>query len=526
MTNKPLEIFYSYAHEDEGLRLELDKQLTALKRQGLISGWHDRLISAGSEWAQQIDSHLNSADIVLLLVSSDFLASDYCYSKEMMQALTRHKAGQARVIPIILRSVFWKGTPFEKLQVLPKNGKAVTSSHWQDRDEAWFDVVQGIYIAVEEMSSKSTHSPLAYGTIVQQDIGDIHVHDPIAIPEPTPLPTRFLTMTPEELIQRYAGEKGNLLELQTEAIAWTLPQVVVFDNSRTHLPMASISVQPDKVHPEYLIPMKIEGKSEEILKEISDQFHDSTTIRLNGIRQKGNSLTLIVSKAHYLQYIGTNYAMDALLKEKGWTRSLREIVHPTDTLCRLEESLLANHIGIGVLVFTVDNYLVIPIRSKEKVGIWRQEISPSISGATSYDDDMYGIKSKAGPISSWMREGREELGIENSDFDSDSDIFLGITRELLRGGKPEMFFATQLHLTKAKLEQKFNRAKDKWENKELQWLEFKNPLTPPTTEQERTQLLQEFLRLLDQYKHLLSPPARANLVLWFKYMWNSHNPGR
>jgi hypothetical protein len=280
--------------------------------------------------------------------------------------------------------------------------------------------------------------------------------------------------------------------------------------------MSAIHVQLDELHPEYTIPIKFTGKAEEILEEVGHHFHDSSTIRLNGICVQEGGVTLIVSKAHYLQYIATNYALDALLKERGWTRSLRDSIHPTDHLCMLEESLLANHIGIGTLVFTIDNYLVIPIRSKENVGIWRQEISPSISGATNYDDDMYSVKS--GPVATWMREGREELGIDNSDFIEESNIFLGLTRELLRGGKPEMFFATKLHLTKAKLEQKFKKARDAWENKELKWLEFTDPLTPPATEQERSQFQDEFFRLVNTYQNLLSPPARANLTLWYKYM--------
>ena len=87
-----IEIFYSYAHEDEALRKELEKHLTSLQRQGIIAGWHDRLISAGTEWEHQIDSHLNTAGIILLLISASFIASKYCYSIEMKRALERHEA--------------------------------------------------------------------------------------------------------------------------------------------------------------------------------------------------------------------------------------------------------------------------------------------------------------------------------------------------------------------------------------------------------------------------------------------------
>src|SRR5579871_1216010 len=138
----PMELFYSYSHKDEELRETLETHLSPLKRQGVIAGWHDRRISAGTEWADQIDEHLNSAQIILLLISADFLASDYCYDKEMTRAMERHEAGAARVIPIILRPCDWHGAPFGKLQALPKDAKPITD--WSNRDAAFLDVAQGI----------------------------------------------------------------------------------------------------------------------------------------------------------------------------------------------------------------------------------------------------------------------------------------------------------------------------------------------------------------------------------------------
>jgi hypothetical protein len=144
-----LDLFYSYAHTDEELRNELEKHLSLLKRQGLIRDWHDRKISAGQDLDCEIDSHIETADIILMLISSDFQASDYCYAKEMTRALERHMAGLARVIPVILRPVDWHPSPFGKLLGLPTDGKAVTS--WLNRDEAFVDVARGIRRAVEEL---------------------------------------------------------------------------------------------------------------------------------------------------------------------------------------------------------------------------------------------------------------------------------------------------------------------------------------------------------------------------------------
>lgn len=150
---KGIKLFFSYSHKDEKLRNELAKRLALLKRNGLITDWYDRNIDAGAEWGREIDTHLNSADIILLLVSPDFIASDYCYNLEMARALERHEAGEASVIPIILRPVSWKETPFGKLQALPEGGKAVTT--WSNRDEAYLHIAEGIRKAVEKLSEKN-----------------------------------------------------------------------------------------------------------------------------------------------------------------------------------------------------------------------------------------------------------------------------------------------------------------------------------------------------------------------------------
>ena len=147
---EPVEVFFSYSHQDETLRDELAKHLSILQRSSVIDAWHDREITAGTEWADEIDAHLNSARVILLLVSPDFMASDYCYDIELKRAMARHRAREACVIPIILRSVDWRGAPFGKLQSLPHNGKAVTS--WTNRDDAFFDVAQGIRKAIKDLT--------------------------------------------------------------------------------------------------------------------------------------------------------------------------------------------------------------------------------------------------------------------------------------------------------------------------------------------------------------------------------------
>jgi internalin A len=148
---QPLRLFYSYSHKDETLRDELETHLKLMQRQGLIETWSDRRITAGQEWKDKIDENLERAEIILLLVSADFIASDYCYDIEMKRALARHEAKEATVIPIIVRDVSWHSALFGKLQALPKDGKAVTI--WPNKDTAWRNVSEGIEKVIKERNN-------------------------------------------------------------------------------------------------------------------------------------------------------------------------------------------------------------------------------------------------------------------------------------------------------------------------------------------------------------------------------------
>src|SRR3954454_19773815 len=154
----PISLFYSYSHKDEALRKKLETHLTLLQTQGVISGWHDRRIAAGTEWDGAISAHLEQAGIILLLVSADFLATRYCRDVEIKRAMERHEAGTARVIPVILRPFdAWHTTPFGKLQALPEKGKAVTT--WNNRDEAFADIARGIREAAMSLAAGTQGPP-------------------------------------------------------------------------------------------------------------------------------------------------------------------------------------------------------------------------------------------------------------------------------------------------------------------------------------------------------------------------------
>ncbi len=141
----PVEIFCCYARKDQPLLNELKAHLMPLQRQWLITLWADTDIGAGAEWEKEIEKHLDTAQIILLLISPAFMNSDYCYSKEMQRAIDRHERGEARVIPVVLRSVLWQEEPLNKLQL----------------DEAFLDVVKGIQKAVKELiDSREQLSPV------------------------------------------------------------------------------------------------------------------------------------------------------------------------------------------------------------------------------------------------------------------------------------------------------------------------------------------------------------------------------
>src|SRR5579859_2558857 len=165
---RDITIFISYAHEDEQLCRKLRKHLRLLERLKGVEVWSDHTIRGAAEWERGISLYLDTAQIILLLISPDFINSEHCYTIEMKRALERHEAEKTSVIPIILRPVLWENTPFAKLQVLPTDAKPVTSKGWYSQDYAFFDIVQGVRKVIE---GEELHRPVSIS------IGDDHQHD-------------------------------------------------------------------------------------------------------------------------------------------------------------------------------------------------------------------------------------------------------------------------------------------------------------------------------------------------------------
>ena len=242
--NNNVEIFCCYAHEDEALIDELRSHLSSLERQNLINVWHDRDISPGAVWKKEIETHLNDAQIILLLISSAFIQSNYCYGIEMQQAIERYERNEARVIPIILRPVFeWQKIPIGNitlgdLQALPKDIIPITM--WTNHDQAWNDVATGIAMVVSELSGNLPQKKplslltrrnvlLALGGIAVASITGIAINNiqtthqtsnspPTITPSTVPLPT-FISISTFSTLPTASFDEPSGLDIH--ALAWS-----------------------------------------------------------------------------------------------------------------------------------------------------------------------------------------------------------------------------------------------------------------------------------------------------------------
>lgn len=195
-------VFFSYAREDQAHFEDLLKHLAPLQRKGLIDSWHHRCVEPGGNLLQEIDTHLEEADIIAVLVSSDFLASKYCHDIELARSLARHAERSARVIPIIVRPVDWRSSSLAGLQPLPTAGRPV--SRWKDRDDAWVDVVHGIeHLVNPSIAAQPDAMPARQGVKRAEHTPLLHLDGVTYEPEP-PRAARSLLQRPAQR-RIYAG---------------------------------------------------------------------------------------------------------------------------------------------------------------------------------------------------------------------------------------------------------------------------------------------------------------------------------
>lgn len=162
-SNEKVRMFISYSHADEKQREEFQKYLVMFERAGLIDVWHDRLIRPGQEWDKKISENLKSADLIVLLISQDFIFSSYCYDIEMTAAVSMHDNGDAVVVPIILDHATWEDAPFGKLQAVPKNARPL--SEFDNPSKGWVEIYGSLKNVIEEICQKKSNSRLANPSI-------------------------------------------------------------------------------------------------------------------------------------------------------------------------------------------------------------------------------------------------------------------------------------------------------------------------------------------------------------------------
>ena len=200
---EPVKIFISYAHKDETFKDKLVTSIANLKRQGFVSAWEDRQIPIGGEWDNEIKSALNDADVILLLISMDFIASQYCFDVEVARAIARHNDpnDNARVVPVIIRPADWQDTPFARLQALPKG--ALPVSKWPDEDEAYLDIVNQLKKLIKNMRG-----------LGEKAAASIVIPDAIPIPSASPAAATGGSIPIEEFRNLIGeGKTGKAIEL-------------------------------------------------------------------------------------------------------------------------------------------------------------------------------------------------------------------------------------------------------------------------------------------------------------------------
>lgn len=271
---KPIQIFCCYAHKDKALLDELEKHLEILRRSGLITIWYDRDIAPGAEWKREIDTHLNTSDIILLLVTPDFMRSNYCYSTEMHRAIERHKAGEAQVIPIILKPINWKDTPLGELQVLPTEGKPVTK--WRNRDEAFLKIEEGIREVVRFLHPQKTKEQW----IAE---GDIHYRHRRFYDALTAF-NQALRLDPDDIALHHLKQQTLLY------MGYNEEQLLAFERKLADLEQL-IQLHPDDAQPHY--------RKSRILERLA-RYDDTLDAIEHAIRLNPNNTDFYKFKGHIL----------------------------------------------------------------------------------------------------------------------------------------------------------------------------------------------------------------------------------
>lgn len=329
-------------------------------------------------------------------------------------------------------------------------------------------------------------------------------------------PSDFVDWQLEDWPQIYINELNSVVKLPYRDENHLLPQVLIFNNIERKLGLSQIGFKL-KEKPFELkdnIRALTEDSFEQLLKYLREKkrYSNEENLRLVNILERGKKVEFEVQPVEYKYYVHTNLVLDA--KSKGKDQTLREYLHSDGRLEELNDSPLANNLGVNMLLFTSDGSLVLQIRSKS-VAFRTGELCSSASGTISLTDVLTDTTLRDMPK---LREAFEELGVKKSDVPKDQISLLAITRELIRGGEPEMFIFAKMNLSEKELLRRRRDARDKWEAKNLVFFHFGKIAYEDLTKKSKVHgFLCKVDEFIDKYIEESSIPLLTNLALWVEY---------
>lgn len=312
-----------------------------------------------------------------------------------------------------------------------------------------------------------------------------------------------------------------LLKFPYKKKSYILPQIIEIENKDNGISLDDIFINPD--NEKFELDPSVIGLTDKCFANYRryllikrKKYHEGRLARLKKITIENNTISLNVQPVSYQSVCRTNLCLDA--KETIESKSLREVVHKSGKIEKLEDSPMGNALGINFLLFTADGRLVAPYRSK-KVVVRASQLSPTSSGDFEFSD-VYGDKRSISTVQ-LFRESIEELYISNEHITDNEITFLGVTRELVRGGKPEMFFMAKTILTQKEFLNKHPLAKDKWEFEKkgkgwVFWPFDENLFSDTISETDKYNIQTDFDKFLDSHGSKISVPLLTGLILFLR----------
>lgn len=342
----------------------------------------------------------------------------------------------------------------------------------------------------------------------------------------------FLDWNLENWHEIYRNQ-ANLLDLRYGSYSRKLPQVVIFDNTSERLKLDQVRIQlnSEKFEPKDISETR---KLFQLYKRFCwvqrRKLFNDACLRLTSIRFYRDSdhqkyVLLQLQESDYFDYIRTNLCLDAKLNQRS--KSLRTKIHIEQNnhqLEDLENSSLANILGINILIFTSDGTLILQQRSSRTL-VRPNQICSSVSGTlTKADIPEYGRElTLESLLNSFFREMFEEIGLNTSTLIKSDVKFLGLTRELIRGGQPEVFLAAKVNINKTEIMNLYSRASDRFESKKLLLFDIGLLATEfLDSEDEKSLFTANLNELITKHEQTIAVPLWANLALWCKERLSPH----